>query len=140
MPIFLTNTTKTVLPEQSLKTLIEQVIISEKKSCLEISAVYCGDRYIKKINQSYLNHSYPTDTISFRLNEGQVIEGEFYISIHTIKRNAHYYGVSFENELFRVTIHSVLHLLGYNDQTPEEKRRMTEKEDHYLNRFQHHLN
>ncbi len=132
MPILITNTTKTVIPEQSLIDSIENVVKHEGCRISEISAIYCGDRFITRMNSSYLNHNYPTDTISFRLNEGRDLEGEFYISLHTVKRNARHFEVNFLEELFRVTIHSVLHLIGYDDQTPEEKQVMTRKEDEYL--------
>lgn len=132
MPVFFTNTTKIPIPEAQLVVLIEHVLNKEKKSCREISAVYCGDRFIQRINKAYLSHDYPTDTISFPYSQGNAVEGEFYISLHTIKRNARRFNVSFQDELFRVTIHSVLHLIGYNDYTPEEKKVMTDKEDEYL--------
>jgi conserved hypothetical protein TIGR00043 len=89
-------------------------------------------QFIKKINRTYLQHDYATDTISFRLNEGKTIEGECYISLNTVRRNARQYKQSFLDELLRVTIHSVLHLVGYDDETEAQRKVMTEKEDYYL--------
>ncbi len=111
---------------------IELVLHCENCCAGEISIVYCGDKFIKKINRTYLQHDYATDTISFRLNEGKTIEGECYISLDTVRRNARQYKQSFLNELLRVTIHSVLHLVGYNDETEVQRKVMTEKEDYYL--------
>lgn len=126
------NTTKRKLPVKKIHQAIEHVLKIEKHQAEMISAVYCGDKFIKKINRTYLQHDYTTDTISFRLNDGKRIEGEFYISLDTVTRNARQYKVNAEIELLRVTIHSVLHLVGYNDESPAEKKEMTDKENHFL--------
>ncbi|MFN3345227.1 MAG: rRNA maturation RNase YbeY [Chloroherpetonaceae bacterium] len=133
--IEISNTTKRKLPTQKLRAVIKGVLKCEKHRAEMISAVYCGDKFIKKINRTFLQHDYATDTISFRLNEGKNVEGEFYISLDTVARNARQYKASAEEELFRVTIHSVLHLVGYNDETQEARREMTAKENAYLTKF-----
>ncbi len=130
--IEISNTTKRKLPKQKLRRAIKAVLEGENHRALMISAVYCGDKFIKKINQKFLQHDYATDTISFRLNEGKSIEGEFYISLDTIARNARQYKVSEEEELLRVTIHAVLHLVGYSDETARQREIMTAKEEFYL--------
>ncbi len=130
--IVLCNTTHRPLPRKNLIKAIELVLRCEKCRAGEISIVYCGDRFIKKINRAYLQHDYATDTISFRLNEGKAIEGECYISLDTVRRNARQYKQSFLDELLRVTIHSVLHLVGYDDETEAQRKVMTEKENDYL--------
>lgn len=134
--LFISNTTHKVLPEKKLRRVIEDVLSSERYRCERISAVYCGDKFIKKINRESLNHDYATDTISFRLNAGKNIDGEFYISLDRVKANARFYRVGIEEELMRVTIHSVLHLIGYDDRTPKQKKRMTEKENLHLSRLE----
>lgn len=105
----------------------------EKKQLGEISFVYCSDNYLLEVNKKYLDHNYYTDIITFPYNEGNIISGDLLISIDRIKENALELGVIFENELHRVMIHGVLHLMGYNDKTPDQKAQMTEKEDYYLN-------
>lgn len=130
--IEISNTTKRKLPIQKLRKAIEEVLKHERHHAQMVSAVYCGDKFIKKINRTFLQHDYPTDTISFRLNEGRNVEGEFYISLDTVARNARQYKVSEEEELLRVTIHSVLHLVGYDDETEFQKKTMTQKENAYL--------
>jgi probable rRNA maturation factor len=130
--IEISNTTKRKLPTEKLRKAIEAVLKGEKHQAQMISAVYCGDKFIKKINRTFLQHDYATDTISFRLNDGKKVEGEFYISLDTIARNARQYKVSEEEELLRVTIHSTLHLVGYSDKTTRQREEMTAKEDTYL--------
>ncbi|MBC8042709.1 MAG: rRNA maturation RNase YbeY [Rhizobacter sp.] len=132
--LFISNTTHQILPEKKIRAAIELVLKAEGYRCERISAVYCGDKFIKKINRESLHHDYATDTISFRFNRGKNIDGEFYISLARIKANARSYRVSREEELMRVTIHSVLHLIGYDDRTPKQKKAMTEKENDYLMR------
>lgn len=135
MSIEVSKTVKREIPTSKIVKAIEAVLQGEKHKSLSISAVYCGDKLIRTINKAYLNHDYETDTISFRYNSGKTIDGEFYISVDTILKNASIYQVGFENELLRVTIHSVLHLVGYDDQSSDQRKKMTEKENHYLSRI-----
>lgn len=135
MCIVVSKTVRRPIPDAKIVKAIETVLQGEKHRCLSISAVYCGDKLIRKINKDHLNHDYETDTISFRYNTGKMIDGEFYISVDTIIKNARRYNVSFENELLRVTIHSVLHLVGYDDYTTGQRKQMTEKENRYLSRM-----
>lgn len=112
-----------------LKSLIKE----EGKELDSISYIFCSDPYLLEINQSYLNHSDYTDTISFTYNENPV-EGDIFISIDRIKENAKDFNVEFYDELHRVFAHSTLHLLGYNDKSPGDKLLMTEKENYYLSK------
>jgi rRNA maturation RNase YbeY len=89
---------------------------------------------IRRINRDFLGHDYVTDTITFGYNEGGEVEGEFYISLDVIDSNAKRFGVSFEDELLRVTIHSALHLMGHDDETAELRAAMSRQEDYYLGR------
>ena len=98
----------------------------------DISIIFCSDPYILDINQRYLQHDYFTDIITFDYCEGKVLSGDLFISIDTVRENAAEYGASFEEELNRVMVHGLLHLIGYDDHTPEEQKEMRSKEDYYL--------
>ncbi len=113
------------------------LLVLENEGCTvdSIVGVYCGNKMIQRINREFLGHDYPTDTITFRYNKGSDIDGEFYISLDVIKENAARFTVDFQQELLRVTFHSALHLIGFDDQSPEESELMKEKESFYLNRF-----
>ncbi|MEM7298228.1 MAG: rRNA maturation RNase YbeY, partial [Bacteroidota bacterium] len=88
------------------------------------------DDYLLKINQDYLDHHTYTDIITFdQSTEDHQVESDIFISLDRITENSKNLGVSFERELHRVMIHGVLHLLGYQDKTPEQKSQMREKED-----------
>lgn len=84
------------------------------------------------VNEKFLNKSYYTDIITFDYTEENRVSGDLYISIDRIKENALQYQVSVNDELKRVIVHGVLHLLGLKDNSPKEKSRMRECEDHYL--------
>ena len=108
---------------------LKSVVKNENKSIGKISVIYVDDNYLLDININF------TDIITFNYNQGLNISGDLYISIDTIKSNAEFYDTNFKNELLRVIVHGVLHLLGYNDCEESEKIVMREREDFYLNRI-----
>jgi len=92
---------------------------------------------IKEINQGFLNHKTLTDIITFDNSEGKNgLEGEIYISIERVQENALKFNTEFEDELHRVMIHGVLHLIGYKDKKPSEKALMRKKEEACLSLWQ----
>lgn len=122
------------MPFKYIKRAVDFVSLNEIKKEGEITVVLCSDEFIHKLNIEYLNHDYTTDVITFEI-EPQPLIAEIYISVDTAKMNAEYYNVSFRNEIIRLAIHGTLHLAGYDDCTDEEKKKMTELEDYYLNEF-----
>ena len=114
---------------------LKSVVKNENKSIGKISMIFVDDNYLLDVNIKYLKHNYFTDIITFNYNQGLNISGDLYISIDTIKSNAEFYQTNFKNELLRVIVHGVLHLLGYNDSNESEKKIMRDKEDYYLNRL-----
>jgi len=101
----------------------------------EIAYVFCSDSRILEINKQYLNHDYFTDIITFDYTENNRISGDIFISIDTVKSNAENFGVTFDNELYRILIHGILHLCGNDDQTPELRLEMTAKENLALDKL-----
>lgn len=118
--------------EAAVKSWISEAILSEKKLVGEINYIFCSDEYLHKMNVEYLNHNTYTDIITFNYCEESFISGDLFISIDRVKENAKTFLKSFENELRRVLIHGVLHLIGYNDKSNEEIKVMRSKEDFYL--------
>lgn len=94
--------------------------------------VFSDDEFLHKINKEYLRHNTYTDIITFDLSENDSLDGEIYISLDRVKENAQNFNVKFTDEIHRVMVHGILHLLGYNDKTPSQKRKMKAKEDFYL--------
>lgn len=105
---------------------------SEIRRIGEISVIFCSDPYILSVNQKYLQHDYYTDIITFDYCEGDRLSGDLFISIDTVRENSAEYGTEFEDELNRVIVHGILHLIGYDDHTPEDVAEMRMKEDYYL--------
>ncbi|HEX9975049.1 MAG TPA: rRNA maturation RNase YbeY [bacterium] len=139
MPSYKINV-ETILPSQKpkkglLKQAAELVLSAEQVAGAEITIILVEDEYIKKLNRDFLNQNDTTDVISFHLDDLQnrdFFEGEVYANVDQIERQALDYGVSFSNELVRIVIHGLLHLVGYDDQTFTDKETMTMKEDSYL--------
>lgn len=117
----------------SVKEWINTIVDRNDKLTGDVSFIFCSDAYLLKINQEYLNHNYFTDIITFNYNEGSKISGDIFISLDTVKANAIEYDVTFDNELYRVIIHGILHLIGFNDKTDDEQALMTSKENEALN-------
>ena len=105
---------------------------SEIRRIGDVNIIFCSDNYILDINLKYLQHDYFTDIITFDYCEKDIISGDLYISIDSVRDNAAFYGVEFQEELARVMVHGVLHLIGYDDHTEEDIRMMRSKEDYYL--------
>ena len=111
---------------------IELIISNNGKEKGDITFIFCSDNYLIEINREYLNHDYNTDIITFNYNEENMVSGDIFISLETVTNNAKDYKVSFENELHRVIIHGVLHLIGFDDQTDEQQEEMTKKEEEFV--------
>jgi rRNA maturation RNase YbeY len=114
------------------KQWIKSVIKAEGSSLEALSIIFCSDGHLLAKNIEYLNHNTLTDIITFDTSEKESIEGDLFISIDRIKDNATKLSIPFRDELDRVIIHGVLHLLGYGDKGIKQKKLMREKEDSYL--------
>lgn len=98
----------------------------------EISYIFTSNEQLRLMNREYLNHDQYTDVITFDYTQGKVIGGDIFISIDQVRINAVEYGCEHDEELRRVMIHGILHLIGYRDDTPDEKGKMREKENEAL--------
>lgn len=105
---------------------------SEIRRLGDINIIFCSDPYILDINLRYLGHDYFTDIITFDYCEGDKLSGDLFVSVDTVRENAVTYGTSFEEELHRVMIHGLLHLIGYDDHSEADRKVMRSKEDYYL--------
>ncbi len=115
------------------KNWLKTVISSEGKKAGDIQYIFCDDNHLHKINKAYLNHDTLTDIITFATTDNEnIISGEIYISLDRVIENANIQSVLFNDELNRVIVHGVLHLIGYDDHSISDKKIMREKEDYYL--------
>jgi len=108
---------------------IKYIIQEEAYTLNQINYIFCSDAYLLQINESYLNHNTLTDIITFPYSQqNEPILADIFISIDRVKENALLFNCSFLDELHRVMIHGVLHLMGYSDKNPRKKAEMREKE------------
>ena len=114
---------------------IKEVVSLENKILGNINYVFCSDTYLLEVNRKYLNHDYFTDIITFDYVDNKSISGDIFISIDRVAENSNKYNVSVSDELKRVLVHGVLHLLGFKDKTARQKNEMAKKEDEYLSLF-----
>lgn len=115
-----------------IRKWIKAVAESYQKKCGNITYFFCSDKHILEVNKTYLGHDYFTDIITFDYTEGNKISGEIFISLDTVKSNSTLFKSSFQEELHRVIIHGVLHLVGINDKGPGEREIMENAENKAL--------
>jgi probable rRNA maturation factor len=121
-----------LLGKTVIKHWIIDVILRDAKIPGDISIIFCDDAYLSELNRTYLSHTSLTDIITFDYTSDGIISGDIYISIDRVKENALLYSKSFREELDRVMIHGVLHLLGNKDKKPKDKALMRKKENDCL--------
>ncbi len=111
---------------------IKPIAAQYGKKTGNINYIFCDDERILEVNNYYLQHDYFTDIITFDYTAENKIAGDLFISIDRVVDNAKELNVSFEEELHRVIIHGVLHLLGFKDKTDKEAKQMRIKEQECL--------
>lgn len=121
--------------EAKLISWIKSVLKQEGRTVGNISYLFCTDEYLLNINRQFLSHDFYTDIITFDYSEKNKIEGEIFISVERVKENAKTFKQPFQKELMRTIIHGVLHLCGYKDKNPSDKKRMRLKEDEALSYY-----
>jgi rRNA maturation RNase YbeY len=136
--IFVTNSHPSLrFPKRETIRTLECVLKLEAVRDIELSVVFVGSRFIRRVNKKFLDHDYTTDVIAFPLGEGNgsPLEGELYINLDRAKSQARAYGVTRAEEIRRLLIHGTLHLLGYDDTRPRTRAKMSRREDEILARL-----
>ena len=111
---------------------IKKVAASYGRKVGEIGYLFVDDEKILEVNNEYLGHDYYTDSITFDYDEDDIISGDLVISLDTVRSNAELFSKPYEEELFRVIIHGILHLCGINDKGPGEREIMEQEENKAL--------
>jgi len=146
---FFTEQTKFVVKNKTLiREWLSQIVRKHKKAVGEINIIFCSDDYLLKLNEEYLGHDTFTDIITFDFSssgfageaiEDKTISGDIFISVCRMKENAKLFHVEQSTEMHRLIVHGVLHLLGYKDDTPKNKKIMTEQENIALEELCKHM-
>lgn len=118
--------------KKAIQQIVSFVLKSEKVSAGKISIVFVDDSAIKKINTKYLGHHYSTDVITFPVEAQPFLEAEIYINVKQARRQARQYRVTILNELTRLIVHGVLHVVGYDDSRTNQREKMFERQEKYV--------
>ena len=111
---------------------IKAVAASYGRKVGEIGYLFVDDEKILEVNREFLGHDYYTDVITFDYDEDETVSGDIVISLDTVRSNAQLFGKTYEEELYRVIIHGILHLCGINDKGPGEREIMEAAENKAL--------
>ena len=120
------------IKRREISAWIKNVALSHGKKVGDIAYIFCNDDKILEVNREYLQHDYYTDIITFDYTEENVISGDLFISLDTVRSNSEGLGVTYELELRRVIIHGILHLCGIDDKAPGEREIMEMHENKAL--------
>ncbi len=123
------------IDESQLTNWITKCVEDHEFILGEINYIFSDDEYVLDINKQYLSHDYYTDIITFDYTEDNVISGDLFISIDRVKDNAKEFSKPYFEELLRVLIHGILHLVGFDDKDPKNKIKMTEMENKYISLY-----
>ena len=139
---FSENTKFPAIPKRKTTAWLKNIAQQQHKKIGDVNFIFCTDEKILEINRQYLQHDYFTDIITFDYSKPEVfrpkggkknvISGDIFISLETVKSNAAQYNQQFETELYRVLIHGILHLCGQKDTTETDRAEMTRKENEAL--------
>ncbi|MBR6649270.1 MAG: rRNA maturation RNase YbeY [Bacteroidaceae bacterium] len=120
------------IKRREISAWVKGVAQKHGKKVGEIAYIFCNDEKILDVNREYLQHDYYTDIITFDYTEDDVISGDLFISLDTVRSNSEQIGVEYRQELLRVIIHGILHLCGINDKAPGEREIMEMHENEAL--------
>ena len=120
------------LPRRLVTAWLKKLAESYGNQVGEIAYIFCDDEKILEVNRQFLQHDYYTDIITFDYDEGDVISGDIFISLDTVRSNSEQFHTDYEQEFYRVMAHGVLHLCGINDKGPGERAIMEEAENNAL--------
>ena len=112
-----------------LSSWIDKIIEKEGCETGDISVIFVSDEYLLQVNNQYLEHNYFTDIITFDYSEDHIVSGDLFISVDTVLSNSQDFNVTFLQELHRVIIHGVLHLIGFDDKSDADQEIMTKMEN-----------
>ncbi|MDD2298264.1 MAG: rRNA maturation RNase YbeY [Fermentimonas sp.] len=120
------------IKKRRISEWIKAVAGSYSKTVGEIAYLFCNDDKILEVNRLYLKHDFYTDIITFDYSEEDKISGDIFISLDTVRSNSQKYTTDYQEELYRVIIHGILHLCGLDDGSEDEKKSMREAENSAL--------
>lgn len=126
------------VPKSLIEAAVEYTLKSEQCRGAFVNCILLSDKDIRELNKRYLQHDYPTDVISFTLEQEPELEAELYIGLETARKQATEYGVPVADEIARLAVHGSLHLCGHDDDTDEKRDAMRKRENRVLEQLRNH--
>ncbi len=126
------NTEMPPINQQKVTEWVRQVAATYRRHVGDINFIFVDDEEILRVNREFIGHDYYTDHIGFDYSQGSTISGDIYIGVDTVRTNSEQIGCDYNEELYRVIIHGVLHLCGIDDKGPGERAIMEAEEDKAL--------
>jgi len=124
------------VPVGVMAGIVRRVLRGERVRRAAVTVVYFDSRRCRKMNREFLGHDDVTDVLSFCLERPPALEGEVYVNLDRAREQARHYGVSIASEIARLTVHGTLHLVGYDDRTVLDARRMQNRQEAYVHRLE----
>ena len=132
---FTYNTDFSLNNESAVAKLLDTIIVSKGKSIDKLFFYFVSETKMQQVTRNHLNHDFVTDVITFDYSDDKVIRAEPFICPSEVLKNAKRYKQSIENEVVRVVLHALLHVLGYDDKTKNSRQEMRKQEDSFLAAF-----
>ena len=130
--LFITSSSK-IINKRKVHKLVNILSKELEFNILSLNIIFISDKEIRELNKTYLKHDYTTDIITFNYSSDQNnLDGEIVISLDDAENNAKRYKVHILNEIGRLIIHGILHLLNYDDKTVSKRKVMKNKENKLL--------
>ncbi len=123
------------LDHETLSNWLIEIASGYQSKIVNLQYIFCDDEYMLEVNREHLNHDYYTDIITFPYQEGKLLEADILISLDSVKENADHYKVTYQEELMRVMVHGLLHVVGFSDKTEEESLKMRKAEDEAIDKI-----
>ncbi len=123
------------LNEDSLTLWLEKIAHAEDYKIDKMDYNFIDAKDLLKLNERHLDHDTDTDIITFDYSEENTVLAEAFISTDALSENSHKFSQSIVNESLRLIVHALLHCVGYNDKTDQDKKVMRKKESFYINLF-----
>ena len=114
---------------KAIKDLCTLVLNDTSYESISIEIIFCDDNHLSKLKMKYFNEDVLTDVLAFPIKNDAVLESEIYISYDRALANSKEFDVSLNNEIVRLIVHGLLHLLGYRDDNAESKKIMFDKQE-----------
>ena len=140
MVLFHSETRFQLRQKMMYKKWLTALATTHGKKLGDINYIFCDDNYLLQLNLQYLQHDTLSDIITFDYVEGDLLNGDIYISVERVRENADIFGVTFDEELLRVLAHGLLHLCGFKDKSKKDAAEMRRQEAAAMMLFHNLLN